>query len=395
MGICSNCSSGDFAEDTAQGAVYCTTCGMVQEENAIVASLNFNTEGPKATLNGQIVGLDSRNVGTGFVDSSYYIKNTISGICASLGLGIDHVECSFRWYKLLLQYNLSKGKSILYTLSACIYIVCRQEKTPHMLMDFSNALHIDVFKIGKSFLKITSMLGIDIPLIDPSLYMPRFVSRLRFESSEVLGLSLRLISRMKRDWIVVGRRPNNLCGAALLIASRIVGEERSIYEIAKIVHVSVSTINKRLKEIGDTESANLSIEEFNATWIDKEEDPPSVKVRRMEMAKKQECESGSNETVPYSTPQSSIDSDVLSDSEEIERNILSPEETKRREIVWEEMYGEFMREREKRVKSSVKKGKRRRRNEEFGSIVEAFRSLDRRISGKLNYQAIESIFDKL
>lgn len=395
MSTCSNCSSDEFATDTTHGAVYCTTCGMVQEENGIVASLNFNTEGSKATLNGQIVDIESRNVGTGFVDSSYYIKNTISGICASLGLGVDHVECSFRWYKLLLQYNLSKGKSILYTLSACIYIVCRQERTPHMLMDFSNALHIDVFKIGKSFLKITNMLSIDIPLIDPSLYMPRFVSRLRFESKEVLGLSLRLISRMKRDWIVVGRRPNNLCGAALLIASRIVGEERGIYEIAKIVHVSVSTINKRLKEIGDTESANLSIEEFNATWIEREEDPPAVKVMRAAMAKEQECESGSTETLPYSTPQSSIDSDVSSDGEEIERNILSPEESKRREAVWEEMYGEFMREREKRVKNSAKKSKRRRRNEEFGSVLEAFRSLDKKISGKLNYQAIESIFDKL
>lgn len=393
MKTCLNCNLKEFATDTTHGAVYCVNCGMVQEENAIVAAINFSTDGSKSTLNGQIIDIESKNVGTGFVDSSYYIRNTISGICTSLGLGIDHVECSFRWYKLLLQYNLSKGKSILYTLSACIYIVCRQEKTPHMLMDFSNALHIDVFKIGKSFLRITNILNIEIPLIDPSLYMPRFVSRLKFESREVLGLSLRLISRMKRDWIVVGRRPNNLCGAALLIASRIVGEEKSIYEVARIVHVSVSTINRRLKEINDTESANLTVMEFNATWIAREEDPPVVKAVKTKMMKEQELESANSE-IPYSTPQSSAASEV-SDDEEIETNILSPEESKKREIVWDEMYGEFMKERERKARNIVRKCRKKRRIEEFGSAADAFRSLDKKISGKLNYQAIESLFDKL
>lgn len=391
MKTCLNCGSAEFATDTTHGAVYCTECGMVQEENVIVAAINFSSDGgSKSTLNGQIVDVESKNVGTGFVDPSYYIKNTIGGICASLGLGVDHVECSFRWYKLLLQYNLSKGKSILYTLSACIYIVCRQEKTPHMLMDFSNALHIDVFKIGKSFLKITTILNIEIPLIDPSLYMPRFVSRLRFESRDVLGLALRLIGRMKRDWIVVGRRPNNLCGAALLIASRIVGEERSVYEIAKIVHVSVSTINRRLKEISDTESANLTVDEFNATWIEREEDPPAVKAVRSVLLKEQESDA---DTI-YSTPQTSIESEVCSD-DEIERNILSPEETRKREIVWDEMYGDFMKERERKARNTVKKYRRKRRVEEFESAMDAFRSLDKKISGKLNYAAIESLFDKL
>jgi transcription factor IIIB 90 kDa subunit len=391
MGVCTNCRSSEFATDTAHGAVYCTTCGMVQEENAIVSAVTFSTDdGARATLNGQIVDVGSRSIGTGFVDPSFYIRNTLTGICTSLGLGGDHVECAFRWYKLLLQYNLSKGKSILYTLSACIYIVCRQEKTPHMLMDFSNALHIDVFKIGKSFLKIASMLSIEVPLIDPTLYMPRFVSKLKFEDKDVLNLAMRLVARMKRDWIVVGRRPNNLCGAALLIASRIVGEERSVDEIARAVHVCPSTINKRLKEIGETESANLTVEEFNAVWIEKEEDPPIVK---RTAAAEQRAAAGGGESIPYSTPQESVDEELSSDGE-IEKNILSPEESKRREVVWEQMYGDYMKEREKRVTKSVRRY-RRRRVGEFSSVTEAFKSLDKKISSKLNYQAIESLFDKI
>jgi transcription factor IIIB subunit 2 len=49
------------------------------------------------------------------------------------------------------------------------------------LIDFSNELRIDLFKIGKVFLKIRSLLGADIPLIDPLLYMHRFCAQLKFK----------------------------------------------------------------------------------------------------------------------------------------------------------------------------------------------------------------------
>lgn len=387
---CTNCKNTEFSTDTSQGVVYCNTCGMVQEEGVIVSSINFNSEGGvKSTLIGQMVGASSKNIGTGFVESSYYIKNTLASICTSLSLGIDHVECAYRWYKLLLQYQLSKGKSILYTLSACVYIVCRQEKTPHMLIDFSDVLHIDVFKIGKSFLKIINILDVDVPQTDPSLYMHRFVSKLKFESKDVLNLSLRLIGRMKRDWMVVGRRPNNLCGAALLVASRIVGEEKSIYEIAKTVHVCVGTINKRLREFSETESADLTVEEFSAIWIEKEEDPPVTKRSKVSNENEELAE-----FLPTPVDMTEDNKGDLTD-EEIERNILTVEETKVREVLWDSMYGEFMKEREMRRKPLTRKVKKRKKRMDFDNITDAIKSLDSKISRKLNYQAIENLFDKI
>jgi len=205
---CANCGSSEFHTDSARGSVYCGDCGMVQEENAIVSTLQFDSTTSKTVLHGKMVNVENTNIGTQFIDSSYYIKNTLKSICLKLSLSNDHVECSFRWYRLCLQYSLSKGKSILYTLSACVYITCRQESTPHLLMDFSNELRIDLFKIGKVFLKIRQLLGVDIPLIDPSLYMHRFCSQLRFKNKEILGFSTRLVGRMKKDWILEGRRPS-------------------------------------------------------------------------------------------------------------------------------------------------------------------------------------------
>lgn len=50
---------------------------------------------------------------------------------------------------------------------------------------------------------------------DPCLYIPRFAQMLEFgeKSHEVSMTALRLLQRMKRDWMHTGRRPSGLCGA--------------------------------------------------------------------------------------------------------------------------------------------------------------------------------------
>ncbi|KAI4905012.1 hypothetical protein NFI96_003637 [Prochilodus magdalenae] len=52
---------------------------------------------------------------------------------------------------------------------------------------------------------------------DPCLYIPRFAHMLEFgeKSHEVSMTALRLVQRMKRDWMHTGRRPSGLCGAEL------------------------------------------------------------------------------------------------------------------------------------------------------------------------------------
>lgn len=51
--------------------------------------------------------------------------------------------------------------------------------------------------------------------VDPCLYIPRFAHMLEFgeKTHEVSMTALRLLQRMKRDWMHTGRRPSGLCGA--------------------------------------------------------------------------------------------------------------------------------------------------------------------------------------
>lgn len=87
--------------------------------------------------------------------------------------------------------------------------------------------------------------------------------------------ALRLVSRMKRDWMHTGRRPSGLCGAALLVAARMHDFSRSVKDLIKIVKVCDSTIRKRLTEFKNTPSSQLTIEEFQTIDLEEEQDPPS------------------------------------------------------------------------------------------------------------------------
>ena len=65
---------------------------------------------------------------------------------------------------------------------------------------------------------------------------------------------------MDRAWITTGRRPNGLCGSAILIAARVLGFRRSTSQIVRVAHVCEETIRKRLSEFKHTNMAQLTAE---------------------------------------------------------------------------------------------------------------------------------------
>lgn len=146
-----------------------------------------------------------------------------------------------------------------------------------MLLDLSDLLQVNVYVLGKTFLLLARELCINAPAIDPCLYIPRFAHMLEFgdKNHEVSMTALRLVQRMKRDWMHTGRRPSGLCGAALLVASRMHDFRRTIKEVIRVVKVCESTLRKRLTEFEDTPTSQLTIDEFMKIDLEKECDPPS------------------------------------------------------------------------------------------------------------------------
>jgi transcription factor IIIB subunit 2 len=145
-----------------------------------------------------------------------------------------------------------------------------------MLIDFSDALQVNVYVLGTCFLKFRRLLGLKLEIIDPALFVYRCAAHLDLDdkANAVALTALRLVGRMKRDWIVAGRRPAGICAAALLIAARAHGFSRHHQDVTKILRVCGMTVTTRVKEFEHTQSAMLTLEQFNTVELESETDPP-------------------------------------------------------------------------------------------------------------------------
>jgi len=302
MSSCPRCKAtgAEIEYDQGQGSSVCTRCGTVLEENTVVSELTFNElangssvlEGQfisaqrgKANLptifgrragelrgNGEESSLESREI------TLANGKRRLQALAIAVGINGDHlVDTAHRWYGLALQHQFTRGRKGPSVLAACLYIVCRQERTPHMLLDFADVLSLSVYQLGGTFLRLVRLLNLEMPLVDPSFYIGRFAARLEFgeRTAQVANTALRLAARMKRDWILTGRRPAGVCAAALIIAARMHGFRRTETQVVRIVRICEATLRKRLEEFGKTASSQLSPLEFEGIWLEQESDPPS------------------------------------------------------------------------------------------------------------------------
>ncbi len=212
-------------------------------------------------------------------------RNKIKALGNQLSLRQDRIDMAFNFFRMALTRNLTRGRKSTHVIAACVYITCRTEGTSHMLIDLSDILQIDVYELGRTYLRLSQELCINIPAMDPCLYVMRFAHKLEFaeKTHEVSMTALRLVSRMKKDWIHLGRRPSGLCGAALLIAARLHRFNRTVSDVIRVVKVHESTLRKRLNEFGETPASALTLDEFMNVDLDamtEEQDPPSFKAAR-------------------------------------------------------------------------------------------------------------------
>lgn len=73
------------------------------------------------------------------------------------------VEAGQRYYKLAYEKNFIQGRNISDVAGVCLYIGCRKEQTPHLLIDFSDVLQVNVYKLGSIYLELVKRLFLDIP----------------------------------------------------------------------------------------------------------------------------------------------------------------------------------------------------------------------------------------
>ncbi|KAG7461312.1 hypothetical protein MATL_G00208730 [Megalops atlanticus] len=288
---CKNCGGAEIDIDQARGSAVCTGCGSVLEDNIIVSEVQFvENSGGGSSAVGQFVSADGTGkapvLGSGFLTSlgkesrAQTLQNgkrQIHNLGNQLQLNQHCLDTAFNFFKMAVSKHLTRGRKMAHVIAACLYLVCRTEGTPHMLLDLSDLLQVNVYILGRTFLLLARELCINAPAIDPCLYIPRFAHMLEFgeKNHEVSMTALRLLQRMKRDWMHTGRRPSGLCGAALLVAARMHDFRRTVKDVIGVVKVCEATLRKRLTEFEDTPTSQLTIDEFMKVDLEQECDPPA------------------------------------------------------------------------------------------------------------------------
>ncbi|XP_057638285.1 transcription factor IIIB 90 kDa subunit isoform X1 [Chionomys nivalis] len=301
--VCRGCGGTDIEFDAARGDAVCTGCGSVLEDNIIVSEVQFvENSGGGSSAVGQFVSLDGAgktpSLGGGFhvnlgkesrAQTLQNGRRHIHHLGSQLQLNQHCLDTAFNFFKMAVSKHLTRGRKMAHVIAACLYLVCRTEGTPHMLLDLSDLLQVNVYVLGKTFLLLARELCINAPAIDPCLYIPRFAHLLEFgeKNHEVSMTALRLLQRMKRDWMHTGRRPSGLCGAALLVAARMHDFRRTVKEVISVVKVCESTLRKRLTEFEDTPTSQLTIDEFMKIDLEEECDPPSYTAGQRKLRMKQ------------------------------------------------------------------------------------------------------------
>jgi transcription factor IIIB subunit 2 len=302
---CPSCGSRDIEFHDAGGDAVCVSCGTVCEESVIVSSIEFSETGGSASVVGQFVSENCSKPYSGAMHASArsrygFCRNSrettlakgrasISEVAGRLRLQNHYIESAHRLFAFAVQRNFVQGRKTMHVVAVCLYVKCREDKSPHMLIDFSDALSVNVFTLGSCFLKFCRLLNIETSLIDPSLYIHRFAGRLDLgtQTSTVAQAALRIVARMKRDWIITGRRPAGICAAALLIAARTYGFPRTQAEIVKVLRVCGMTVRTRLEEFEATPAAQLTMEGLRSAEmeappaLEQEQDPPSFSKGRV------------------------------------------------------------------------------------------------------------------
>ncbi|MCJ1438477.1 transcription factor TFIIIB subunit brf1 [Xylographa pallens] len=295
---CTNkqCPKSDVDED--DGKLVCKTCGVVVQDGQITSEIQFlDMANGSVAVSGSYVGANEEHARNSALGNSKIAggmdsrqvslrngNNAIRQIADGLSLSDTHKSRALSIYTLATGINFIQGREINHVAAACLYVACRMEtQNRMMLIDFSDALQINVFKLGQTYLTLVEDLGLrekkGIGELNPEGLIYRFAEELEFGSdkTKVAEEAVRILKRMERDWMTPGRRPAGVCGAAIILAARMNNYRRTVRELVYIAKVTDITISKRLDEFKYTDSSKLTVTEFlnHGDKVEKYCDPPA------------------------------------------------------------------------------------------------------------------------
>ncbi len=169
-------------------------------------------------------------------------------IASYIGLPENMKESAAILYRRVEKEQLIRGRQIQSVVAAVIYAICRIHNIPRTLDEIAKSSGIEKKEIGRAYRFIKVELNVDVPLTDPSQYVPKFAVALKLGPS-VQEEAVKLIKKAVKKGLISCRGPTGVAAAALYIASAEHGEKRTQKEVADVAGVTEVTIRNRYREL--------------------------------------------------------------------------------------------------------------------------------------------------
>lgn len=289
---CPECGSTELTRDYGRAEVICNKCGLIIDENLIDSGPEWRAfdsdQRDKRARTGAPIKFTKPNKGLATEIDQYnrdirgvkisaqsraqmyrlrkwHKRTSISSsmernlaialseldrIASCLGLPSNIREAAALLYRKAVERGLIRGRLIESVVAAVIYTVCRQYAIPRTLDEIAEVSSINKKEIGRTYRFLKRDLGIQMPLTNPTHYIPRFASELGL-SGQVQETAVDILEEAIKQGLISGRGPTGVAAAAVYIAGVLKGERKTQKEVADIAGVTEVTIRNRYRELKD------------------------------------------------------------------------------------------------------------------------------------------------
>lgn len=164
-------------------------------------------------------------------------------------------EEASKLYRDATEKGLTRGRSIESVVAATLYAACRKLKIPCTIDDIANNLNTKNAdtkrEIARCYRLLVRDLSVDIPVIEPELFVSRIVSALGLPDYIAVEAA-KVLREARAKGVTAGKDPSGLAAAAVYLAALRNGLRRTQKEIAHVAGVTEVTVRNRYKElVGD------------------------------------------------------------------------------------------------------------------------------------------------
>ncbi|MHA1732013.1 MAG: transcription initiation factor IIB [Promethearchaeota archaeon] len=289
------CGSTEFAFDPARGESICQQCGLVREERFIDPGTEyryfegqensrvrvgappreyFQDKGLSTLIDRNNRDSNGNPIPQGQVRRFHRMRQWNNRLDSqsdyNLAFAINHInkmchiaqfpnivnESACKIYRKLSKARMTRGHSIEQMTAACIYLACRQCKTPITLSELSDLTKVSPKLIASCCRFVVRRLNLTLKPLNILQYVPKIVSELGL-SAGVQEFSNHLLTWTVKRGLLNGRNPSCLAAAAVWAAAQVLGEKCYQKDIAKVAGVTTVALRDRYYEI--REKLNLAL----------------------------------------------------------------------------------------------------------------------------------------